>query len=141
MESEKAKQNRQTRQQAYYREHREKMLEQSRRYRKEHPEKWAQYRKNHNEKKVDGMNYQQRYYQRNKEKITEYAKRWKESHPEKIKEYQRRYRERMKALGIPGKKKAQDPQPNIDKAKALFRDPAMAAHLQWIIEHRKNINS
>lgn len=26
--------------------------------------------------------------------------------------------------------------PDIDKAKALFRDPSKAAHLQWLPEHR-----
>ena len=134
MESEEAKLRRQLRQREYYRKNREKMLEQSRRYRKEHPEKWVQYHKNAKEKRLQGLDYYQRYYQRNKKKLTEYAQRWKDAHPEKIKEYQRKYREKKKALG----KKAQKPQPNIDKMKALFRDPTKAAHLQWILEHNKN---
>ena len=74
------------------------------------------------------------FYQRNKEKLTEYAQRWKDAHPEKIKEYQRKYREKKRAL----RKVAKKPQPNIDKAKSLFRDPSKAVHLQWLLEHNRN---
>lgn len=138
MESEEAKLRRQTRQREYYRKNKEKILERSRRYRKEHPEKWVQYHKNANEKRSLGLGYYQRYYQRNKKKLTDYATRWREAHPDKMKEYQRRHREKMKALGLPLRKKAQKHQPDIDKMKALFRDPSKAAHLQWVIEHNKS---
>ena len=141
MEPEEVILRRQARQREYYRKNKEKMLERSRQYRKEHPEKWVQYRRNAKEKRSMGLDYYQRYYQRNKEKLAEYAQRWKEAHPEKIKEYQRRYREKKKALGMDRSKEVQKPQPNIDKVKALFRDPSKAAHLQWLVEHRKNASA
>ena len=142
MESEEAKLRRLARQRDYYRKNKEKILERTRRYCKEHPEKWVLYRKNANEKRSSGLGYYQRYYQRNKKKLTDYAKRWREAHPDKIKEYQRRHREKMKALGLPLRKKEQKKQqPDIDKMKALFRDPSKAAHLQWLLEHRKQICS
>lgn len=134
MESEEARLRRLARQREYYRKNKKKILERSRRYRNEHPEKWIQYRINAKEKRIQGLGYYQRYYQRNKNKIYENAKRWRDAHPERLKVYQRRYRQKMKALKLQSKK----PQPNIDKMKALFRDPSKAAHLQWILEHNRN---
>lgn len=112
MESEKAKLHRQARQREYYRQHKEK--------------------------RDQGLGYYQQYYQRNKKKLTEYAQKWRDAHPDKVKEYQRRYRDKVKALGLSVKKEVPRSQPDIDKAKALFRDPSKAAHLQWLVEHSKN---
>ena len=55
-------------------------------------------------------------------------------HPEKVKEYQRRYYQKKRAAAKKEKKIMLNP--DIDKAKSLFRDPSKAAHLQWLLEHR-----
>ena len=61
--------------------------------------------------------------------MLEYSRKYKAAHPEKQKEYLRRYRSKKKA------KKEQKSIPDISKAKALFRDPAKAEHLQWLVNH------
>jgi hypothetical protein len=134
MESEEATLRRQARQREYYLKHREKLLAYSRKYIKEHPEKQKLYRENAAKKRVNGKGYYQRYYLLNKEKLLESSKRWLLNHPEKVKEYQRRYYQKKRAAEKKEKKIMLNP--DIDKAKALFRDPTKVAHLQWLLEHR-----
>nr|DAQ79516.1 MAG TPA: hypothetical protein [Caudoviricetes sp.] len=136
MESEEATLRRQARQREYYLKHRDKMLAYSRKYIQEHPEKMKLYKENAAKKRENGTGYYQRYYQRNKEKLLENSKRWFKNHPEKVKEYQRRYYQKKRAAAKKEKKIMLNP--DIDKAKALFRDPSKAAHLQWILEHNRN---
>lgn len=81
-----------------------------------------------------GTGYYQRYYQRNKEKLLEKSKSWRKNHPEKVKEYQRRYYQKKRAAAKKEKKIMLNP--DIDKAKSLFRDPSKTVHLQWLLEHR-----
>lgn len=132
MESETAEQNRKARQREYYLKHREKMLAYSRRYLQEHPEKRKLYQENAARKRADGNGY----YQRHKERLLESSKQWHQAHPEKVKEYQRRYYQKKTAA----KREKKKPNPDIDKAKSLFRDPAMAEHLQWLFNHAASKN-
>lgn len=110
------------------------MLAYSRKYIKDHPEKKKLYRENAAKERANGTGYYQRYYQRNKEKLLEKSKSWRQNHPEKVKEYQRRYYQKKRAAAKKEKKIMLNP--DIDKAKSLFRDPSKAAHLQWLLEHR-----
>ena len=134
MESETAEQNRKARQREYYLKHREKMLAYSRRYLQEHPEKRKLYQENAARKRANGTGYYQRYYQRHKERLLASSRQWHLDHPEKVKEYQRRYYQKKRAAAKKEKKIMLNP--DIDKAKALFRDPTKVAHLQWLLEHR-----
>lgn len=133
MQSEEAKSKQKERQREYYLKHRDKMLAYSRKYIKDHPEKQKLYRENAAKKRANGIGYNQRYYQRNKEKLLEKSKSWRQNHPEKVKEYQRRYYQKKRAEK---KEKKIMLNPDIDKAKSLFRDPSKIAHLQWLLEHR-----
>lgn len=135
MESEGAKSKQKERQREYYLKHREKLLAYSRKYIQEHPEKMKLYKENAAKKRANGIGYYQRYYQRNKEKLLENSKRWFKNHPEKVKEYQRRYYQKKRAAAKKEKKIMLNP--DIDKAKSLFRDPSKAVHLQWLLEHNK----
>ena len=134
MASEEAKSKQKERQREYYLKHREKLLAYSRKYIQEHPEKMKLYKANAAKKRANGTGYYQRYYQRNKEKLLEKSKSWRQNHPEKVKEYQRRYYQKKRAAAKKEKKIMLNP--DIDKAKSLFRDPSKAAHLQWLLEHR-----
>ena len=136
METETAQSNRKARSREYYLKHREKMLAYSRRYFQEHPEKKKIYQANAARKRADGTGYYQRYYQRNKERLLASSKQWRLEHPEKMKEYQRRYYQKKAAA----KKEKTKLNPDIDKAKSLFRDPAKAEHLQWLINHAASKN-
>ena len=136
MESETAEQNRKARQREYYLKHREKMLAYSRRYLQEHPEKRKLYQENAARKRANVTGYYQRYYQRHKERLLAFSKQWHLEHPEKVKEYQRRYYQKKTAA----KREKKKPNPDIDKAKSLFRDPAMAEHLQWLFNHAASKN-
>ena len=135
MESEEAKSKQKERQREYYLKHREKLLAYSRKYIQEHPEKMKLYKENAAKKRANGTGYYQRYYQRNKEKLLENSKRWFKNHPEKVKEYQRRYYQKKRAEK---KEKKIRLNPDIDKAKSLFRDPSKTVHLQWLLEHNRN---
>lgn len=134
MESEETKSKRKHWQQEYYLKHREKMLAYSRKYRQEHPEKMKLYKENAAKKRANGTGYYQRYYQLNKEKLLEKSKQWLKNHPVKVKEYQRRYY--LKKIAAEKKEKKKMLNPDIDKAKSLFRDPSKTVHLQWLLEHR-----
>lgn len=136
MQSEEAKSKQKERQREYYLKHRDKMLAYSRKYIKDHPEKQKLYRENAAKKRANGIGYNQRYYQRNKEKLLEKSKSWRQNHPEKVKEYQRRYYQKKRAAAKKEKKIMLNP--DIDKAKSLFRDPSKAVHLQWLLEHNRN---
>lgn len=109
------------------------MLAYSRKYIKDHPEKQKLYRENAAKKRANGIGYYQRYYQRNKEKLLEKSKSWRQNHPEKVKVYQRRYYQKKRAAK---KEKKIMLNPDINKAKSLFRDPTKTVHLQWLFEHR-----
>lgn len=135
MASEEAKSKQKERQREYYLKHREKLLAYSRKYIKDHPEKKKLYRENAAKKRANGTGYNQRYYQRNKEKLLEKSKSWRQNHPEKVKEYQRRYYQKKRAEK---KEKKIRLNPDIDKAKSLFRDPSKTVHLQWLLEHNRN---
>lgn len=135
MESEEATLRRQARQREYYLKHHEKMLAYSRRYLQEHPEKKKLYQENAARKRANGTGYYQRYYQRHKERLLACSKQWHQDHPEKVKEYQRRYYQKKTAA-----KREEKSNPDIDKAKSLFRDPAMAEHLQWLLNHAASKN-
>lgn len=137
MESEIAKAHRQARQREYYRKHRDKILAQSRKYIKDHPEKVKEYHENAARKRENGIRYYQRYYALNKDKLLEYAKNWRKRNPEKVKEYQQRYNRKMAAERKERRerKSQNQSQPNIAKAKSLFRNPAQAEHLQWLLNH------
>lgn len=132
MQSEEAKSKQKERQREYYLKHRDKMLAYSRKYIKDHPEKQKLYRENAAKERANGTGY----YQRNKEKLLEKSKSWRQNHPEKVKEYQRRYYQKKRAAAKKEKKIMLNP--DIDKAKSLFRDPSKAAHLQWLLEHNRN---
>lgn len=132
MESEEAKSKQKERQREYYLKHRDKMLAYSRKYIKDHPEKQKLYRENAAKKRANGIGY----YQRNKEKLLEKSKSWRQNHPEKVKEYQRRYYQKKRAAAKKEKKIMLNP--DIDKAKSLFRDPSKTVHLQWLLEHNRN---
>jgi hypothetical protein len=136
MQSEEAKSKQKERQREYYLKHRDKMLAYSRKYIKDHPEKQKLYRENAAKKRANGTGYYQRYYQRNKEKLLEKSKSWRQNHPEKVKEYQRRYYQKKRAAAKKEKKIMLNP--DIDKAKSLFRDPSKTVHLQWLLEHNRN---
>lgn len=131
MQSEEAKSKQKERQREYYLKHRDKMLAYSRKYIKDHPEKQKLYRENAAKKRANGIGY----YQRNKEKLLEKSKSWRQNHPEKVKEYQRRYYQKKRAEK---KEKKIMLNPDIDKAKSLFRDPSKTVHLQWLLEHNRN---
>lgn len=135
MASEEAKSKQKERQREYYLKHRDKMLAYSRKYIKDHPEKQKLYRENAAKKRANGIGYNQRYYQRNKEKLLEKSKSWRQNHPEKVKEYQRRYYQKKRAEK---KEKKIMLNPDIDKAKSLFRDSSKTVHLQWLLEHNRN---
>lgn len=64
-----------------------------------------------------------------------HLKSWRQNHPEKVKEYQRRYYQKKRAEK---KEKKIMLNPDIDKAKSLFRDPSKTVHLQWLLEHNRN---
>lgn len=57
-------------------------------------------------------------------------------HREKMLAYSRRYYQKKTAA----KREKEKPNPDIDKAKSLFRDPAMAEHLQWLFNHAASKN-
>ena len=88
-----------------------------------------------NKLRKDGMTAQQyykAYYSEHRDKIRLAAKRWRERNPEKVKannarNYAKRRAERVANKG--GKKK-----PDTEKAKALFKDPKMQEHFQWLID-------
>lgn len=89
----------------------------------------------------DGMTvqeYYKKYYVLHRDQIRQTAKRWRERNPEKVKannarSYARRRAERI-ARQVGGKI------PDTDKAKALFKNPTMAAHFQWLIDKAKARN-
>ena len=73
---------------------------------------------------------QREYYLKHREKMLAYSRRYLQEHPEKRKLYQENAAKREK----------KKPNPDIDKAKSLFRDPAMAEHLQWLFNHAASKN-
>lgn len=84
------------------------------------------------EAKLKKRVYHQGYYQRNKERIDKQAKEWKEAHREYVRDYMRDYAIKRKERELTEKKKTK---PDLAKAKALFRNPEQAAHLQWLVNH------
>lgn len=84
--------------------------------------------------KSDRIARQREYYLKHRDKMLAYSRKYIKDHPEKVKEYQRRYYQKKRAAAKKEKKIMLNP--DIDKAKSLFRDPSKAAHLQWLLEHR-----
>lgn len=127
----------------YYQANKERLLAANKKYYAEHPEKakeYREYRKKHYHDKI--LAAQKAYYERNKEILAEKARAWRKAHPEKMKEYNRRAAERRAAGKISGCSTKYNHSPDIDKAVALFKDPAKANHLRWLVENNlnKNIN-
>lgn len=89
------------------------------------------------ETKLKKRVYHQGYYQRNKERIDKQSKQWKEAHREYVRDYMRDYAIKRKARDLEEKKS----KPDLAKAKALFRNPEQAAHLQWLVDHAKKKQS
>lgn len=89
-------------------------------------------------RKGTGMTTQEQrktYYALHRDQMRLSAKRWRERNPEKVKEnnarnYAKRRAERIANQG--GERK-----PDTNKAKALFKDPAMQEHFQWLVDHAK----
>ena len=80
---------------------------------------------------------QREYYRKHRDKMLAYSRRYIKDHPEKVKEYQQRYNRKMAAERKERRERISQSQsqPNIDKAKSLFRNPAQAEHLQWLLNH------
>ncbi len=78
---------------------------------------------------------QREYYLKHRDKMLAYSRKYIQDHPEKQKEYQRRYYQKKRAEK---KEKKIMLNPDIDKAKSLFRDPSKTVHLQWLLEHNRN---
>ena len=79
---------------------------------------------------------QREYYLKHRDKMLAYFRKYVKDHPEKVKEYQRRYYQKKRAAAKKEKKIMLNP--DIDKAKSLFRDPSKTVHLQWLLEHNRN---
>lgn len=81
---------------------------------------------------------QKTYYQVHREEMLQRSKEWHRLHPEKQREYNRKAsKERQECMKeIKMREKAQNI--DLDKVKALFKDPTKAAHLQWLVERRRN---
>lgn len=79
---------------------------------------------------------QREYYLKHRDKMLAYSHKYIKDHPEKVKEYQRRYYQKKRAAAKKEKKIMLNP--DIDKAKSLFRDPSKTVHLQWLLEHNRN---
>lgn len=86
--------------------------------------------------KSDRIARQREYYLKNRDKMLAYSRKYIKDHPEKVKEYQRRYYQKKRAAAKKEKKIMLNP--DIDKAKSLFRDPSKTVHLQWLLEHNRN---
>ena len=71
------------------------------------------------------------YYLAHCEELKAKSRAWREKNPERVKANNHRNWERRKAERQAGKKKKK---PDLEKAKALFKNPAIAAHLQWLID-------
>jgi len=114
-------------------EQRRKKREYMRQYReRNHGELKEKLKKDYSTRvRKDGMTvqeYYKKYYVLHRDQIRQTAKRWRERNPEKVKannarNYARRRAERIARQGG-------GEMPNTDKAKALFKNPAMAAHFQ-----------
>ena len=133
-ESAQSRARRLERQRRYYLDHREELREKNKAYYRAHSEKWKVYGKGlTDEERERNREYQRLYYQVHKEACIASTRRWQERNPDKVAAYKRNYlvkqsRERAAAKKSP---------PSVEKAKALFRDPAMAEHLQWIVDNGK----
>lgn len=93
--------------QSYYSRHKEKSLEQSKKWREDNPEKFKNYNYNyylnHNKGSEKIRTYLHSYYLKNKERIIKRSKEWKRNNPERVKEIFRRYRETHKTESVNGK--------------------------------------
>ena len=137
-ERRKSAERKKARKRAYYQEHKEEMRAYFREYIKAHPEKRNRYRATSSaRKKIQGYNRQ--YYQAHKDVYKQRNLVWRTNNPEKVKEYNRRAQERRRQCRLEKQKKAETAKNSADleKAKAMFKNPAMAAHLQWLADNRK----
>lgn len=125
----------QIREHEYYLLHKDKINARNKAYHKAHPEKMKEYRQKNAEKRSE---YGRQYYLEHKEKINAYNREWSKRNPEKTKAYRHKYN--VKAWAKEKKQRHWDAT-DTEKAKALFQDPAAAAHFQWIIDHAKDKES
>ena len=133
-ESPQAKARRQERQRKYYLDHREELREKNRAYYKEHSEKWKVYGKGlTDEEKEQNREYQRLYYQAHREACIAAARRWQVRNPDKVEAYRRNSLARKKQKMAAGRMASVD----TGKAKALFKDPSAAEHLQWLVNNAK----
>lgn len=98
--------------------------------------------------KSDRIARQREYYLKHRDKMLAYSRKYIKDHPEKKKLYRenaakkrangigyyQRYYQKKRAAAKKEKKIMLNP--DIDKAKSLFRDPSKTVHLQWLLEHR-----
>ncbi len=135
METEQAKLRRQERARKYYLDHREEIRAKSKAYYKAHPEKWKTYRRGGTSElqKEYNRECQRLYYQANRERCIAATRKWQAKNPDKVKAYQQKYliKEKQKRAAV------RIASLDMEKAKALFRDSAMAEHLQWLVDHAK----
>lgn len=119
----------------YYQRNKERMSERNRKYMQEYRKLAAKY-KDVEERKVY-PEHQKAYYLEHREKMLQSAKEWRERNRERVREINRRAYRRRKEQKKLVKQQIRVNDINVDKAKSLFKDPAMAAHLQWLVDRKK----
>lgn len=134
MTDEELRERRSQRQRQYYQEHKQEILERNKRYLKEHPEKARKYQERRKTVLKEKISRRQHlYYVNNRDRLLEYSKNWRRANQGKVKEYNRKH-----GLQRAASQKANAyKNPNLGKAKALFKDPVAAAHLQWLVDHQR----
>lgn len=121
-------------------EERTKKREYMRKYRKRNHDKLEEKRKDDYSTRVrkDGMTekeYYKKYYVLHRDQIRLNSKRWRERNPEKVKANNARNYAKRRAERIA--RKGGGKGPDTEKAKTLFKNPAMAAHFQWLVDRAK----
>ncbi len=133
-ESPQAKARRQERQRKYYLAHREELRAKNHAYYREHSEKWKVYGKGlTDEEKERNREYQRLYYQAHRDAYIAAARRWQARNPDKVDAYKHNYLAKQRQERAAAKESPLC----VEKAKALFENPAMAEHLQWIADNGK----
>lgn len=133
-ESPQAKARRQERQRKYYLAHREELRAKNHAYYKEHSEKWKVYGKGlTDEEKERNREYQRLYYQAHRDAYIAAARRWQARNPDKVDAYKQNYLAKQRQERAAARIASVD----TGKVKALFKDPAAAEHLQWLVDNAK----
>lgn len=132
---EELRERKRQRQHNYYLEHKQEILERNKRYLKEHPEKARKYQERRKTVLKEKISRRQHlYYVNNRDRLLEYAKNWRRANQGKVKEYNRKHGLQRAASQ---RANAYKGDPNVGKAKALFKNPAAAAHLQWLVDNQR----